>query len=62
MKTQNTKTYLGEFFSDYDTTSGSFCVFYTDDDNNLKSGFAYASFCSEETAKNYAIEKNQQIK
>lgn len=46
---------MGEYFADYDDGSGMWCVFHTD----TNSGFAYASFFSEELAQLDADRRNK---
>jgi len=45
---------IGEYFVDYDEESGSYCIFHTD----YKTGFAFASYASEQEAEKNAKERN----
>lgn len=52
---KNTATIqIGEYYADYDEDSAMWCVFHTD----KKSGFAYASYASEELATDDANRRN----
>ena len=46
---------MGEYFVDYDEDSNSYCIFHTD----IKTGFAYKSFASEEEAERVCKEMNR---
>ena len=46
----------GEYFVDYDKDSASYCIFHTD----YKTGFAFASYASEQEAEKNAKERNEQ--
>lgn len=45
----------GEYFVDYDEESGAYCVFHTD----FKTGFAFASYASEQEALKNVKERNE---
>lgn len=46
------------FFADYIEECNAYGVFYSLDDKNGKSGFCYATFCSEEEAETEANNRN----
>lgn len=47
----------GEYFADYDSVTGLWCVFHTDH----KTGFAFSSWVSREQAEKEANKKNEEV-